>query len=135
MKIFNFLSAFLLFSLIMAPAVQAKVPWQTNKLRAQKKWEKLAEKIDRIPVFRDKIDGHYDILGPVHAQDAFTRKQTAIVRKMRTQAYKMGADAIMEFRCRKMVKSLFQNCEGFAIKYLEHAEPENEDEDKKTVIR
>lgn len=112
-KIILYFMIFLLCPLVL----QAKVPWQSNKLREKKKMEKIEEAINQIPIYEEKLTGDYIILGPVRGQDILSKKRTAIFRQMREQAYKMQADAIMEMTCKPMLKSIFQSCEGFAIKY------------------
>ncbi|MBI4411586.1 MAG: hypothetical protein HY541_03785 [Deltaproteobacteria bacterium] len=98
-------------------AAEAKVPWQSNKLREQKKVEKIQAEIDAIPLMTGRAEGDYDILGPVRGEDALTNKRTYIYNKMRQVAYEMGADAVVEVRCKKMLNWLAQSCEGFGIKY------------------
>lgn len=108
---------FLLVASGLSVAAQAKAPWQSNKLREKKKYEKIQEKIDAISLYREKLSGTYDIIGPVSAQDALTNKRTYIYNKMRQIAYEMGADAVMEIRCKKTLNWLAQSCEGFGIKF------------------
>lgn len=86
-----------------------------NKLAERKSQQKARDEVDNIPVYRQRLTGDYEILGFVQGQDAFTKNKKAILNGMRLKAYKMGANAIMEFSCRKRLGSLFQNCEGFAI--------------------
>lgn len=93
-------------------------PKYINKKKEEEKVREYEEIIAQIPIYREKLKGNYDLLGPVHGEDAFTKKNDFIIRKLRSQAYKMGADAIMEFKCRRIAKSLFQTCEGFAVRYL-----------------
>lgn len=124
--------AWLLIIIWLSPAVsQAQAPWQKNKLREKKKWEKTLDKIEEIPVHEEKLKGNYQILGFVRGEDAFTNKKTGIIKHMRIQAYKMGADAIMEFKCKRGWKSLYQACEGFAIKF---AESETNQESPETLL-
>lgn len=96
--------------------LSARAPKYINKKQEAEKMAAYEEEIARIPIYREKLKGDYVLLGPVHGEDAFTKKNDFIIRKLRSQAYKMGADAIMEFKCRRIAKSLFQTCDGFAVK-------------------
>lgn len=108
---------FFLAILVFVPATpEARSLRHTNKLREKAKQAVFNAELEKIPVYREKLGGEYQILGFVHGEDAFTRKKTAIIQHMRLQAHKMGASAIMEFKCRRIWKSFLQSCEGFAIK-------------------
>jgi hypothetical protein len=88
----------------------------TNKLRQKREDAAYRAKLEEIPIYREKLTGNYQLLGPVRGQDAFSKSKKAIMLQMREQAYKMGGDAIMEFQCETLVKRTFQQCEGFAIR-------------------
>lgn len=103
---------FFVFGFILAgTAAFAAVP--ENKFQLKKEQAAFEETLLKIPVYREKIQG--EIVGPVHAEDMLTNKKDAMVRQMRFQAYKMGANAISEFKCNPILKSLFISCEGFAV--------------------
>ncbi|OGQ08978.1 MAG: hypothetical protein A3G32_09040 [Deltaproteobacteria bacterium RIFCSPLOWO2_12_FULL_40_28] len=112
-----FLTLILFFSFIM-PSM-AKAPWATNQLRQNKKTEAYEAELEKIRIYREKLEGDYTILGFVQGQDAFTNKKDAVIHQIRKKAHKMGADAIMEFKCKKMVRSTLQSCEGFAVRLNE----------------
>lgn len=114
---FQFFKILFVLVLLVSTNVFAKVPWQSNKLREQEKWKKIQAEIDAIPLMREKAEGDYDILGPVHGEDALTNKRTYIYNKMRQIAYEMGASAVMEVKCKKILNWTAQSCEGFGIKY------------------
>ena len=123
MESINFMHRkFFLFSFFVILGVsflaQARPEWQVNKLREQKKQEAIQEQIDSIPLYEDKLTGDYTIVGPVRGQDIVSRKKNAIFAQVRLQAYKMKADAVMELKCTKVLKSVFQSCEGFGIRYI-----------------
>ena len=101
----------ILFLMFVSLTVLAAVP--ENQLSMRAKEAAFEEKLLEIPVYRQKVKG--EILGPVHAEDMMTNKKDAMIRQMRFQAYKMGATAISEFKCKQMLKSLFLSCEGFAV--------------------
>lgn len=105
--------------LLIAPAtlLHAQAPWRANKLREAKKTEAIRVRIDEIPLHEEKLEGNYEILGPVRGQDMLTKKKEAIFYQIRQTAWKMGADAVMEIKCKPVLKTVFQSCEGFAIKY------------------
>jgi len=105
--------------LVVAFAIDgwSRAPKYVNKKREAEKIAEYEETIAQIPIHRGKLKGDYDLLGPVHGEDAFTKNNAYITRKLRSQAYKMGGDAIMEFKCRRIAKSLFQTCDGFAVKF------------------
>lgn len=105
--------AFLLFTFIS----HAETNRFTNKVRVKREQDKLKEEIAKIPIYEEKLSGNYDILGAVYGQDALTSKKDGIIYQMRLKAFKAKADAIMEFKCKQVGKSLFRQCEGFAIKY------------------
>ena len=106
------------FLLCFLPAsLKADVPWQTNPLSDKKKKAAVEEKIAQIPLYEEKIEGDYDMLGPVRGQDILSRSQTAIFSQIRHQAYKIGADAVIDIQCKPILKSIFQSCEGIAIKF------------------
>lgn len=88
-----------------------------NKVRLAETKAEILLRLDRIPIHKEKLTGDYQLIGLVSSQDALTSKKTFILRDMRFKAYKVGADAIMEFNCRQIGKSFLQRCEGFAIKY------------------
>lgn len=88
-----------------------------NKVRVKREQERLQEEVAKIPIYTEKLSGNYDILGPVYGQDALTQKKEGIIYQMRLKAFKAKADAVMEFQCKQLGKSLFRQCEGFAIKY------------------
>lgn len=110
------IALFLLFCSLPV-TIQADVPWQTNKLRSQREQAAVEKEIAQIPLYEEKIDGNYQMLGPVRGQDILSRKKNAIFSQIRHQAYKMGADAVIEIKCKPLLKSIFQSCEGIAIKY------------------
>lgn len=110
----KFLLLFLALTVFSADAL-AQASWRRNKLRVRKDQEALKEKLEEIPIYREKLDQPLEILGPVRGEDILSRKKDAIIYQMRVQADKMGADAIMEFKCESL-KSIYQNCEGFAVK-------------------
>lgn len=108
------------FLLALPFAVNAKAPWQYNKVREKRKQDAIWAEASQIPLLKEKVkDRKYQILGFVRGEDLFTSKHIAIYNKMRLDAHKMGADAIMEVRCKRIMKSFAQQCEGFAIKYLD----------------
>jgi hypothetical protein len=116
-----FLSLSILFCLVQN--VWAEGPaWRHNHLRQQGYDDRIREEMNKIPIYREKLEGNYKIIGPVHGEDLFTAQKSAIFWAVREQAYNSKADAIMEFKCRRMVKSTFQQCEGFAIRYLKDGE-------------
>lgn len=110
---------FFIIILFITPStlLYAQAPWRTNKLREAKKTESIRAQIDEIPLYEEKLTGNYDILGPVRGQDMLTKKKEAIFYQIRQTAWKMGADAVMEIECKPILKTVFQSCEGFAIKY------------------
>jgi hypothetical protein len=112
-----FLSFFILLSLVIGIVAFAKTPRYTNKLRREARMQELAKEIEKIPIYRERLEGDYTILGPVIGQDMLTKKRKAIIWQMRVKAYKMQADAIMEYHCKPIAKALFVSCEGFAIRY------------------
>lgn len=114
----TFLTLVLFFSFII-PSM-AKAPWATNQLRQNEKIEAYEAELEKIRIYREKLDGGYTILGFVQGQDAFTNKKDAVVHQIRRKAHQMGADAIMEFKCKKMIRSTLQSCEGFAIQLNEN---------------
>lgn len=86
-----------------------------HKKRMQQ--ERMVELV-KIPIYEERLQ-NVVIIGPVHGQDVLGSKKTAIFNQVREQAYKMQANAIMEFKCKPMLKSLFQTCEGFGVKVSE----------------
>ncbi len=107
----------LIFSILFSTTAFAGGYWQTNQIVANQKAQAFEKVLFGIPIYRDKLTGTYDNLGFVHSEDALTNKKDAMIYQMRFQAYKMGANAIMEFKCRGIKKSIFQQCEGFAVSY------------------
>ncbi len=103
--------------LIVTMPAHANPEWRKNKVRQQAADEAILAVIDEIPIYTERLEGNYDILAPVHGQDILSRKRDAIYYQVRETAYKIGADAIMEFSCKPMLKSVFLACDGFAIKY------------------
>ncbi|EKD42725.1 MAG: hypothetical protein ACD_73C00041G0005 [uncultured bacterium] len=87
----------------------------TNKLRLKKEAEVYQTQLKEIPIYREKLDVPYTLLGPVRGQDMMTTKKAAIMYQMREQAHQMGANAIMEFHCDKLLRKTLLQCEGFAI--------------------
>src|SRR3990167_2595826 len=83
--------------------------------RAQE--ETVDEQIDQIPIFRDKVEGDYVILGEIDGQDVFNKNIKGIVKQIRVKAYQLKADAVKEFSCQEGWKKTFQYCAGYAIKY------------------
>lgn len=98
-------------------ALAAHAEIYPNKLVERREKQKVRETVENIPVYRTRLEGDYEILGFVQGQDAFTKDKKAIIYSMRLKAHKMGANAIMEFTCHTPLRSLFQNCEGFAIRW------------------
>ncbi len=115
MKKIIFLS--LILSVMFQTSAWADKASRYNRLRMQPAIEAYEAERDAIPIYREKLDG--EILGFVHAEDAFTNNKSAIFRQMRKKALSLGADAIMEFKCTQKGKSIYQQCEGFAIKLKE----------------
>lgn len=113
-KLYSFIIIFVIF---LSSVGHAETNRFTNKIRVKREQEKLQEEIAKIPIYTEKLSGNYDILGPVYGQDALTQKKDGIIYQMRLKAFKAKADAIMEFQCKQIGKSLFRQCEGFAIKY------------------
>lgn len=125
------LFSLLILCICLSPlSVLAQAKHLKNKLRLKKQWDKVEAVIESMPVYTEKLEGDYQALGLVQGQDMMTKKKTAAVKQMRTEAYKMGADAIMEFECETHVKSLFTNCAGVAIKYVPNSSSSNPSENK-----
>lgn len=125
------LALFIFAFLLLYPFfLQAKPSWQSNKLRERQKWEKVQEEIDQIPLYKEKLEGNYQIIGFVRGDDLWTNKHHAIYNKMKREAFEMGADAIMEVKCKRIAKWFAQHCEGFAIKYLSLPEETAPQEDQ-----
>lgn len=87
-----------------------------NKVRKDRDKKEFMAIIDEIPIYRHKLEGKYTILGHVHSQDVLTSSKDRIYNELRIKTYKAGGNAIMEFRCEKVGKSLIVTCEGFAVK-------------------
>lgn len=108
--------------LMLLLAIAAPVPQSfagkdyTNHLKRAEEAQAYRTKIKEIPIYREKLEGSYMLLGPVRGQDMLTNKKSAIMAQMRDQAFKMGANAIMEFQCDKILKRTFMQCEGFAVR-------------------
>lgn len=88
-----------------------------NLAREKRKIEKIEKLVDKIPIYRGKLEGDYDILGPVYGQDIFSKSIKGIVKQIKISAYQANADAVIEFKCEDHVKKSFRNCQGFAIKF------------------
>lgn len=96
---------------------EAEATKYKNKKKAAKQKAELTEAISGIPIYRDKLEGDYEILGFVQGRDVLTKTKRSVIYQMRAKAYSVDADAIMEFRCEKTVKNMHQSCDGFAIKF------------------
>lgn len=95
----------------------ARPTWQENRMRQKASDEVILAAIDEIPLYSEKLEGQYDILAVVRGQDMLNKKKSSIYYQMRETAYKINADAVMQVTCSRVLKSTFQSCEGFAIKY------------------
>jgi len=100
---------------LLACATESYAKDYTNHLKKKAEVQAINSKIKEIPIYKEKLEGNYHILGPVRGQDLFTTKRSAIMAQMRLQAYKMGANAIMEFHCDPMLKKALYQCEGFGV--------------------
>ncbi len=95
----------------------ARPYWQNNQASVKNEEASVIAAIDEIPLYAHRVDGSYDILAPVRGQDMLNQKKDAIFFQMRKMAYQVGADAVMGVKCKPIFKSVFQSCDGFAIKY------------------
>lgn len=108
---------FLLVLTFVFSGFEVEAQKHKNKSREKKKFQEVEAVIHDIPIYRGKIDGDYEILGPVNGQDIFAKSIKGIAWQIKVQAYKLGADAVVEFECKTRAKNTFQDCQGFAIKF------------------
>ncbi|MBX7148741.1 hypothetical protein K1X76_06605 [bacterium] len=107
---------FLMVIVLALPALAfAQTGRFQNKVRLDRELEKIDAVVDNIPIFRERLPIQHTLLGPLHAEDAFTKSKDAILRSLRVDAYKVNANAISEFKCKKIAKSILQACQGFAV--------------------
>lgn len=84
-----------------------------------KKKKAFDNKVEEIPLYAvgEKIDRDYIELKPIVLQDIFSQNRSGAYLKMRRQAFKVNADAIIEVECQSYAKMVALRCSGYAIKW------------------
>lgn len=87
-----------------------------NKVRKAERVDAYLEKVDKIPIYKERLHAGHTLLGVVRGFDALTRKKENIFRQMRLEADKMGATAIGELECKKLIRQALLQCQGMATR-------------------
>lgn len=96
-------------------AVYNKVQSAFNDKRERDRLEEIAEK--KIAIHDKTPERAYEVIDAVRGHAILTQKNEKVYRVLKRKAYQMGADAILDVRCRKFRVGV--SCQGTAVRFAD----------------